>query len=41
VTSLAVVLDVATWWQLRRAEGLNQEETARHVRELVEALLRD
>jgi AcrR family transcriptional regulator len=41
VTSLAVVLDVATWWQLRRAEGLTQEETARHVRELVEALLRD
>jgi AcrR family transcriptional regulator len=39
VISLALLLDVATWWQLRRANGLSQTETARHVRGLVEALL--
>jgi AcrR family transcriptional regulator len=39
LTSLAVLLDVATWWQLRRADGLSQTETARHVRGLVDALL--
>jgi AcrR family transcriptional regulator len=40
LTSLAVLLDVTTWWQLRRADGLSRAETARHLRELIEALLR-
>jgi len=40
LASLTVLLDVATWWQLRRADELTQAETGRHVRELVEALLR-
>jgi AcrR family transcriptional regulator len=39
VTSLALLLDVATWWQLRRGDGLSQAETSRHVLGLVEALL--
>lgn len=38
-TLLAILLDVTTWWQLRRAEGLTQADTARHVRGLVDALL--
>lgn len=39
VTSLSVLLDVVTWWQLRRAEGLTQRETAHHLLGLVEGLL--
>jgi hypothetical protein len=39
VTSLAMLLDVTTWWQLRRADGLTQDDTARHVVGLVDALL--
>jgi AcrR family transcriptional regulator len=39
LTSLAVLLDVATWWQLRRADGLSQADTARHLLGMVHALL--
>jgi AcrR family transcriptional regulator len=39
VTLLAVALDVMTWRQLRRDEGLSQEETRRHLRRLVGAIL--
>lgn len=40
VTRLAVLLDVATWWQLRRADALSVEQTTRHLAELVDAVLR-
>jgi AcrR family transcriptional regulator len=36
---LATVLDVSTWKVLRRDEGLDQSETAAHLRALVEAAL--
>jgi AcrR family transcriptional regulator len=40
LTRLAVLLDVATWWQLRRAEALSVEQTTRHLVEMVDDVLR-
>lgn len=39
LVSLSLLLDVTTWWQLRRAEGLSRKETSRQVLRLVEAAL--
>jgi AcrR family transcriptional regulator len=39
LVSLSLLLDVTTWWQLRRAEGLSRKETSREVLRLVEAAL--
>ena len=36
---LVTVLDVSTWKVLRRDEGLDQAETAAHLRALVQAAL--
>jgi AcrR family transcriptional regulator len=40
LTRVAVLLDVTTWWQLRRAEALSVEETTRHLVEMVDGVLR-
>jgi AcrR family transcriptional regulator len=40
LTRVAVLLDVATWWQLRRADGRSAEETSRHLLEMVGDVLR-
>jgi AcrR family transcriptional regulator len=40
LTRVVVLLDVATWWQLRRAEGRSAEETTRHLVEMVDDVLR-
>jgi AcrR family transcriptional regulator len=37
---VVVLLDVATWWQLRRADGRSAEETTRHLVEMVDDVLR-
>jgi hypothetical protein len=34
-----VLLDVATWWQLRRAEGPPKADTVRHALTTVDAVL--
>jgi AcrR family transcriptional regulator len=39
VTALVVLLDVTTWWQLRRAEGLSKRDARRHLLTLIDALL--
>jgi AcrR family transcriptional regulator len=39
VTLLATALDVMTWRQLRRDEALSRDETVRHLRQLVHAIL--
>jgi AcrR family transcriptional regulator len=39
VTLLAAVLDVTMWQQLRRDQGLGQEETREHLTMLVEGVL--
>jgi AcrR family transcriptional regulator len=40
VTLLATALDVGTWRQLRRDEGLSEDQSRDHLRQLVGALLR-
>ena len=40
LTSLTVLLDVTTWWQLRRAEALSLPEATRQLHEMVEGVFR-
>ena len=39
VRLLAVVLDAGSWKRLRRDEGLDADETATHLRALVDGVL--